>query len=406
VRRSNLRLLDEAFVNLSPKMAATLRVAASRGRSILHFSDINKLGLNPRTEYETPAGIYGYLLDKDSMRCVLGRTDDEAGYGGVTDKGVEYTKPFDVLYRECGISSFATDRKFVHVGELRGHSREGLFIVRVRRNGSSNFTETDLKALTAKLSSWVIDRHRRYIKLISPEFIKKIPILRNRRAVDAVAEYESDWGLRYGLRRKMAAVAASSKFQSPFGRLWNITRVMARNAIAWGVLLEALGIVAVFDEGASLIHGGEPRQAVIFRGDMIKHIYAGLNPINARRRHRGMDDERKKEARAKRGKFIKGAVSNWYKHLDADYDYFAGLSPTRDRRGKVSGLDITGELGGNRLYVSYSEPRQTITVTHTRGPNVLDRDDSWYPLTTKNVRRTLDKVLRDVKLMLKREAPL
>jgi len=32
---------------------------------LIHFSDLNKLGINPKTKYNTPAGIYGWIFTKD-----------------------------------------------------------------------------------------------------------------------------------------------------------------------------------------------------------------------------------------------------------------------------------------------------------------------------------------------------
>lgn len=75
-----------------PREKALDRLSRYTGpNSYIHYSDINKLGVNPQSTFKTPIGIYGYLLDDGYQeKLVMG--------GGAT---------------------FARDRKYVHVFSAR-----------------------------------------------------------------------------------------------------------------------------------------------------------------------------------------------------------------------------------------------------------------------------------------------
>lgn len=318
VRETQGSMFNPSFGgNLTPKQKVRLQAAAARGKSILHFSDINKLGLNPKTKFSTPAGIYGYLLDKKSMRCLLGwskatkrnhhnweRLDPDAPVGDLKEPPRD---PTWIGANECGIDSFATDRKFVHAGELRNYKKEGLFTVVVRRDGSSKFSDRDLKTALSQLTNWIVSGKGK-AHLTRKKLTDLIPVAtrRGRRGQDDIEAYEAHamrtLSFRKALAAKFAEEGEKSRFKSPFGKLWNITRYVARDPKKWGILLRGLGIVAVIDEGAGLIHRSEPRQMVIFRGDLIKRLYTGPNPMHYYEAHSKRDKAAKDKVRFKKAR--------------------------------------------------------------------------------------------------------
>jgi len=185
----------------------------------IHFSKLpQKLGVYPMSDFKTPIGVYGYVLTPTSMKDLEAMSVSDVGGG-----------------KE--LSEFANERKFIHLFRIKP---KGGRIIHINKNGSSpDYTEKD----------W----ERDWVK------IRKIG----------------------NLNRGVHNYRERHREKSAIQLLWDTTRYMKgvmMNPAKWGAMLRKLGITAIVDNGSSTIHGNEPYQMVVLRGDALERLVSGVNP--------------------------------------------------------------------------------------------------------------------------------
>jgi len=238
VRRLYLKLLeDQRFKQETGKKFPSLmslpivKKSVKDPFSLVHFSSLpNKLGINPNSGFNTPMGVYSYILTP-------------AVYKDITQD------------RRSELSEFGTDRAYIHLSSVKPKYRKNIVVINTKGVGKGYTKKRywkDLRALAkVALEGKVIRRH------IGVE-----------RKVKAVAE-------------RMDYLSAGSFIRSWFGKLWYITKKLSVNITNWSKILRSIGIYGVFDYGAGLIHTSEMQQAVLLRGDLINRIGSGVNPLFA-----------------------------------------------------------------------------------------------------------------------------
>lgn len=195
--------------------------------TLVHFSELRKLGNNPRSSFWTPMGIYGYPVNKTIYRQLK------------TDK-----------------IPFASDRDWMHIFKVKKDARSKV-ITSGRGPYNNPYTERDLEGDKSKLMK-VAERLDAPVWDVAPEF-------------------------RYAPEHKVWEEAFivwedEANIESPIGYLWNITRNIAKRmpgktTINWAKLFrKVLDIKGVIDWGTELIHEHEPTQGVIFEGRDIEKI--------------------------------------------------------------------------------------------------------------------------------------
>jgi hypothetical protein len=216
--KSFKQFIHEARRNpeLNPKVGATeyLRKYKDRDDIYISFTKIPKLGLNPKSDWNTPIGVYTYPL-KQFWEY----------YNVEKRKTVELAAPF------AGISPYIQILKGKHTKS---------FI-----RDFSKYTERDLQKDKERILSEV------YKSSGSDGQLEIFPI------------FEEGEG--------------TTKSKTPFGKLWNITRLLSdsspvrkmlgirsnKSLIAWTELLRNLGFTGFSDiHGEGIIHDAEPVQAV------------------------------------------------------------------------------------------------------------------------------------------------
>ena len=182
------------------------------------FVAVPKLGINPRSKFNTPLGIYAY-----PAVYVIIRADD--------DKEMRHSLPY------------AGDQPYAAVFSAGGN------IIDIRRMSAS-------------------DEELYYDKL--REFAKRLPKINSDIYIpNGIAK---DWLSILELCIKLAPDRAKFK-NLPGGRLWYVTYRFSNYygpqygqnpIVTWNKLFRAIGIDGVVDEGAGIIHEAEPTQAVFF----------------------------------------------------------------------------------------------------------------------------------------------
>jgi len=182
------------------------------------FVAVPKLGINPRSKFNTPLGIYAYPAG-----YVILRAD--------TDKEMRDSLPY------------AGNQPYAAVFSAGGN------IIDIRR-------------------MFVNDEELYYDKL--REFAKRLPKINFDIYIpDGVAK---DWSSILELCIKLAPDRAKFK-NLPGGRLWYVTYRFSNyygpnygqnSIVTWNKLFRSIGIDGVVDDGAGIIHEAEPTQAVFF----------------------------------------------------------------------------------------------------------------------------------------------
>ena len=239
-RRNRNRYARETGETL-PRPVERLKEYIGKPGYFIHFSNYNKLGLNPTNKYDTPTGFYAYISGS-----------------------------------EGGISHFANDRPFAVVFKTAPDAR----VLTIGR-----YRPKSLKEDAAKLVAWLMSKkgelafsvdvlHNFYDanKLHELGIIKKATVGRKVTKIAITAEsIEGVIGIAAATARDTDLAAS---------KIWNITRVIAaaivskkakapsgkrQTTAAWsGVLYKVLGYDGVVDNHYSVIHPNEPSQAVFF----------------------------------------------------------------------------------------------------------------------------------------------
>lgn len=225
-----LKYLLEARRNpeLNPKISAYEELKPYRDKDgyFFSFTEQDKIGVNPRSPYATPIGIYTYPTKGAFKRYNLD------GY-----RDVKHTLPF------------ASERKYVWIVKLK----EGQRVLNFSRYGEADF-QRDASILKRyyNTNKELFDESKLggKIKTIEPSLVGK--------------------DNPYSTMEEMFKYFTPSKDNSHGFCIWQISREIAssfkqgRPSVKWNTLLyKILGYTAILDlEGRGIIHPNEPMQAV------------------------------------------------------------------------------------------------------------------------------------------------
>lgn len=204
---------------LNPKISAyeALKQYKDDPDIYISFTDVNKIGIKPLSEYNTPNGIYTYPLK-------------------------EIWKEYRIdIKKSIGKSvPFAGDRKFIQV--LRGKNLKG----------------------------FIKDMYSDYTNVNFDRDIKKI-----RQLFDKPNIFKSTFTLDEIIEEGMSG----AKLKSPIGYFWNITKSIAfymrsgNQTQNWNNILRQLGYDGFGDKsGRGIIHQAEPIQAVFLHKKTFDHV--------------------------------------------------------------------------------------------------------------------------------------
>lgn len=178
----------------------------------IHFyvslTEKDKLGIYPKSSYETPIGIYAYPLT-----YVI----------NVTNGGPMTRLPF------------AGHTDYVNVFSSNG------YILDIR-----NVDESMLRSLIVKIKSFSLKKYGIRHEIID-QFVSKS-------GIDALKK--SPGGRLWYITRELSIFSAKETQQ--------------RSVVMWNVIFRGIGIDGVVDHGAGIIHTNEPTQAVFLQCQVFK----------------------------------------------------------------------------------------------------------------------------------------
>jgi hypothetical protein len=187
-----------------PKQAAidVLKKYENQDDVYVSFTEIEKLGINPQSNYNTPLGIYSYPL-KAAMKVY----------------GVRSIEDFP----------FANDAPYI-------------WIFKAQAKDVVDFTEIDLKKTIKTITADYPDITKNDIK--------------NWMETAGIRDTEDD---------EVELLADEMDEGKYAAYIWNITRLGTKNSKKWNHILRKLGYNGISDKtGIGLIHANEPCQAVFF----------------------------------------------------------------------------------------------------------------------------------------------
>lgn len=232
---------------------ATADSVARESHDDLYFvsmTEIDKIGINPKSRYNTPLGIYTYPLSY----VIMTFENESEIIGGGTLKSLPFAgaKPFANVVK--------TDYNKNIVCLNKANFDSVTFNYYVRKIG--NF-----------LARWRIsEAERRFVLKLTDE--QREAFWKN--SVDTVEEWANKseynariptWGGRFWYVTMLAAdlMAAGSGKEKREGNV-------KPSSLLWNKLFREIGIDGVVDYGEGIIHGAEPTQGVFFTPDAIQLV--------------------------------------------------------------------------------------------------------------------------------------
>lgn len=182
------------------------------------MTEVNKLGINPQSKFNTPFGIYAYPLT-----------------------------PVYFENLKTGHLPFAGDRPYVNIFKLK---KAPLNL--------DTFGEDDLHRITM---------------ILLTKYRSKINELSNKKQTPSIGETLSLL-FQIGGRAYHPGIPAS--------RFWNTTRELSGSPLKWNGLLRELGYQAIYDSGNGIIHNNEPAQVVVLDPMGFELVSTKLNPYSQR----------------------------------------------------------------------------------------------------------------------------
>lgn len=193
--------------------------------SFVSFTSLEKLGVNPRSRYNTPYGIYCY-----PSSYVLFTT---------TDKSVDQNDDSEYKEKQSTLSMdklpFAGKMPYGNIFSIKGN------IVYL-----NNMTKYELKHYSEKLLGILFKQYPKHNILIT--LLKETITKASTEARHSSSVGGRFWYILWSMSSHIAIQTNTSK-----------------GAIIWNTLFRLLGIDAVIDTGEGIIHPSEPTQAVIFK---------------------------------------------------------------------------------------------------------------------------------------------
>ena len=208
--------LDEALTDI----VDALRPYAEQRNFFVSFSDIPKLGINPKTDYNTPAGIYSYPL-RQMWPAIKANTIPYAG-----------ERQYALVFQP---------RNFIGIVNVNTYTSVYL---------SRHMNLLEQKVIPKIVGSTVVDTG------FFVDFFDE---------AKRESKLQTPAGWLWNITRRLASMWARD-FNGP------------KPTIGWNAIMRALAIPGVVDwQGSGLIHPNEPTQAVWFSANSLKLLSIARN---------------------------------------------------------------------------------------------------------------------------------
>ena len=226
----------------------------------ISFTALDKLGINPQSKYSTPLGIYTYPLD-----WLLDNVNEARDVPNLMNAAIGLHVPFAGGNPYCWIVKVnKSTGKFISstVEYTSKDAQKDLDWIRenkidtIRDIMSSLHKSSDKEKVLFEIDIQLYNRNIIYQKGLFVYDVNSTrdKILSNKDNLLIIIDILFD------------VIAHNALVDTPFGRVWNITRYIAQNnSVSWNKLFRDMGYIGVCDrDGLGIIHHAEPFQCVFF----------------------------------------------------------------------------------------------------------------------------------------------
>ena len=214
----------------------------------ISFTEIDKIGINPQSNYNTPIGIYTYPLQASWEKYKVEKIFDRSA--GSTEEPTVQTER-NVIFRAF---PFASENPYIQVVQAKKPLTD-----------LQDFTKGDLQNAVYQISKIIKESNAdsviktRAAETFKDDLVKKI---REGRANPLV---NTPGGLFWWLTKECVEIDVVGKL---LGKNYK-SKIPMR---VWNYLLRDLGHDGFIDKGDGIIHRGEPTQAVFLHRKAFKKI--------------------------------------------------------------------------------------------------------------------------------------
>lgn len=234
-----------------------------------------KLGINPKSGFSTPIGIYAYpvqqiwhQIDLPTHRIPFGgerpnifvfenKSPERVATGSrykLEDLKNDMKRLRDLFPENKTIDEITT---FEHA-KLKPSALED------QKNGT---WDTDLPYVTLEAEYVILYQNPKILQVLIKDRVFEIPTF----YVDRIVQFDFDDASDYFIKNLFQQRYDTKYCRTPLQSLWTLTREMAEeNPIKWTNILRQIYDGVVDDQGDGFIHTNEPTQAVFFNRKFLK----------------------------------------------------------------------------------------------------------------------------------------
>lgn len=225
---------------------------------VVTFTELDKVGINPRSYYETPLGIYFYPLNY------------------VVERNMKVPFAGDKPY--INVCEFANPNKILHMTS-DDSNQKGLELLDVfpKEEVEKAIMKINPKKTLEKPALEVTKKAQEYndykkTKLNNPQYDQEKENDLYKKYMDSKNYYDN---LKNELGVNYLDPNEKYSFYSNYSELWIVTRILAYGKpILWNKNLRKCGIDGFVDHGTGTIHTNEKTQGVVFAADALKLLHS------------------------------------------------------------------------------------------------------------------------------------
>jgi hypothetical protein len=229
----------------------------------ISFTEIDKLGINPRSKYETPIGIYTYPVEEffqfyanmksDKIRKM--KIGDQAPFAGQHPhvwvvKVNRNAGRFIDDYNNYSQKEYDNDVRFI----MEEYKNKIDYIIRKSINDIDNYHYSLFNNLVNFSTIYTNANDSKYLNAYNLSKAIESNKVSNNELEDLIKKVIEYWAEK------------ATHYQLKLGRMWNITREFSgKDSVKWNKLWRSMGYIGVADRsGIGIIHPSEKIQALFF----------------------------------------------------------------------------------------------------------------------------------------------
>ena len=298
-------------------LASLVYRTEGRGDVFFSMTEIEKLGVNPQSQYSTPLGIYAYPMGTLGQDLLNGSLPFAATRPYVNVFSVDMSRVIDVETFSQADLDEALNKLRAMYGSVQDQKtapiHSSIKLTSRIKWTSVGYGEVEAERVSDNLhynvhtnvGTFTVDKYTILDSItgsaFSPDELARVEQKGTKSDILEAklrAEPHSTVYMKTPVDDLIDQAILDTRDTSPFGKFWNVTRWLASHvskstpALTWNTILSKF-FDGVVDRGTSLIHPNEPAQAVFFSRRVINDLGRFDNPIRPKQQIRPSITERR-----------------------------------------------------------------------------------------------------------------